>query len=79
MENWKIGKEVHFERGQTLMDEKICLVSHYYHGDKRGTSQHDVKMIRYKNGALSISDRNDEGWIYLYPEQVKHLRRVLRS
>jgi hypothetical protein len=78
MENWKIGKEVHLERCQTHMDEKVCLVSHYYHGDKKGTSQHDIKMIRFKNGAFTMSDQN-EGWIFLYPEQVKHLRRVLRS
>jgi len=56
-------------------DKYIC---HYYKGDKQGYHENDV-TITVHDKAIYFSDESAEHFIYLYPEQVKHLKKLLRG
>jgi hypothetical protein len=36
-----------------------------------------ITMSEYSDGSMSFSDTHTEGWIYLYPDQVKELKKFL--
>ena len=62
------------------LDPQFCLASHYHAEDSRGYSDHTIVIRKGLDGHLSFSEPgSDGGFIYLYPEQVKHLRRVLKA
>src|SRR3990167_3219078 len=43
-----------------------------------GFNKNNVMAIRYSDGAISFSDYyNVEDFVYLYPQQIKHLKRIL--
>jgi len=43
-----------------------------------GFHENNVMAIRYSDGSLSFSDNDSvEDFIYLYPQQIKHLKKIL--
>jgi hypothetical protein len=52
----------------------------YYEGTEHGYNENDIVVSIKKDGAISFNDdRLDGGFIYLYPEQVKHLKNILND
>jgi len=76
--DWYIGKKCEWQPF-FAEDERIGGVSIYYDGDKKGYEKHRVKMERREDGAIILSEESSEFMVYLYPEQVKHLRKLLRN
>lgn len=61
-------------------DDKITYVSEYYNGKKDGGyEESEVHITKYKDGSISLSDYHRDGWVNLYPEQVKHLKKILKE
>lgn len=81
MEHWHKGKIVTLEKvkakKQLYEDSKAEYVSHRYEGDKHGFNETNITIYVGRSGSLSFAN-DGEGFIYLYPEQVKHLRKILR-
>ena len=49
-----------------------------YMGDVENKySDHDVNISRHADGAMSFSSDHAENFIYLYPQQIKHLKKIL--
>ena len=60
-------------------DPQISMRSKRFEGDyDTGWSENIIDMYKGLDGHISFSDRVGEGFIYLYPEQIKHLRTFLR-
>lgn len=82
---WHIGKKCEPKKIELMpslsgeMDEKARYESRYFHGTKSGYNEHNVEIATNKDGAIFFSNMDDDGFIYLYPEQVKHLRKILRD
>jgi hypothetical protein len=85
MNNWHIGKKCelvtekphHSFPGQ--VGEKARYKSRYFHGTKSGYNEYNIEIVTKKDGAIFFSNVDDDGFIYLYPEQVKHLKKILKS
>ena len=78
MNNWHKGKLSQAKSLSTKPDERIAIHSEYYEGTENGYQEHNLTMHVLKDGALTISDDAiDGGFVYLYPEQVKHLKKIL--
>ena len=60
--------------------DDIAFESHYHAEDMHGVEDHTVKIVRHRDGGMYIffSVGNGDGFVYLYPEQVKHLKRILK-
>ena len=78
MEHWHKGKIVEFEKQKPLKDERKRFLSHRYKGTDEGYSENNVVMIKQKDGAICFSGDGDGAFVYLYPEQVRHLREFLK-
>jgi hypothetical protein len=79
MEHWHVGKKARLltiANKESPKDVKRKYVSEYYDGTERGYSSNDIKIIVKNDGAVYFSG-DSEGFIYLYPEQVKHLKKIL--
>jgi hypothetical protein len=48
-----------------------------YEGTANGHSSHDVLCTLHADGAMHFSEAGGEGFIYLYPDQVEHLKKFL--
>jgi len=62
----------------THKDSKSEFISSRYEGTDSGYSESEIKICVGENGSISFSGDGDGQFIYLYPEQVKHLRKILR-
>lgn len=51
----------------------------YYNGTNGGYHEAHIALTVHLDGAINFSEENGEGFIYLYPEQVAHLRRLLNE
>jgi hypothetical protein len=77
--DWRLGIFLSLSCDKNNKGEKEYL-SERFEGTKSGTNQHDVKITQCKDGAIYFSEQGGgDGFIYLYPEQVKHLRTILRK
>ena len=68
------NKGIYSNRGtKTPLDEFIL---HYRCDNIRGGyNENKIKAIRYSDGALSVA--SEESFVYLYPQQIKHLKKIL--
>ncbi len=83
MEHWHVGKMARLlaiAKKDTENDKNVKrkYVSEYYDGTEDGYSSHDIKITIKNDGAIYFSKENSEDFIYLYPEQVKHLKKILK-
>ena len=60
-------------------DDQTDYLSEWYKGDEQGTQENNIMFTTHKDGSMFISDVDREGITYLYPEQVAHLRDILRN
>lgn len=82
MITWHIGKKVEVvditekEKSREFQDDlKKAVIIEYYNGTEQGYEEHNVDVRIHDNSAVSFS--TDEGFIYLYPEQVVELKKLL--
>jgi hypothetical protein len=75
--DWITGKTVRRVNLGFRDDERKACASYYYLGTKTGYMEHRVEFRRGKDGSLSLYHEND-GFIYLYPEQVRQLKDFLK-
>jgi len=40
-------------------------------------SDHDIDVSRYSDGAVSLSTNYAEDFIYIYADQIRHLKKIL--
>ena len=61
--------------------EMVAEITYRDDGELGGYFECNVEVTREKNGGLSISgtDLGDERFVYLYPSQVKFLKRFLSA
>jgi hypothetical protein len=45
--------------------------------DYRSYEANNIRMYVNKDGSLCLSDYNSEGFIFLYPDQLEHLKKAL--
>lgn len=79
--DWPIGTKSEYIKKQSFDKDKVKLIcSSYYKGTKRGYHENDIGMDLYKDGAVLLWNQSmsSDKSIYLYPEQVQHLRKFLR-
>jgi len=77
MNHWHIGKIVELKKEDIKDKDEIFYIIKYYHGDTAGYHSNDIRIRISKNKGISLSEINGEGFIFLYPEQVKHLIKIL--
>ena len=65
-------KEVSLAKEPSLRKEKTIILP-----NKKWLN--DVNLILYPNGEIAFSTDGAENWIYLYPNQVKKLRKILKD
>lgn len=77
-DNWKVGVVWSFTKKKKRDDDisKECE-SKLYIGTEKGYSNHDLMFVKKKDGAIFFSESDGDGFIYLYPQQVKHLKQFL--
>jgi hypothetical protein len=51
----------------------------YYEGDERGYHENNIYVEVGADGHISLYDYNSEGSIYLYPEQVDELLKIIKK
>ncbi len=82
MEHWHKGKIVTLDeikkKNFTHRDSKAEFISSRYEGTDSGYSESEIKICVGENDSISFSGNGDGQFIYLYPEQVKHIRTILR-
>jgi hypothetical protein len=79
---WHKGKVITFEKAKKHIhdDSLIEGILKYYAGDEKGYEDHDIRISIGRDGSLSLSDYDvDSGFIYLYPEQVELLKKLLKD
>lgn len=59
-------------------DGSVRFISKRHCETKRGYSDNDVEFMINNDGSISLAADKCEHFIYLYPEQVKHLKKVLK-
>jgi hypothetical protein len=81
MLQWFIGKILKLERvpveEHVHKDSAAEFKSYRYHGDEKGYEDTTVEINFYNDGAVSFSEEGTDKFIYLYSEQVKHLKIIL--
>jgi hypothetical protein len=83
MEHWHVGKKIRLltiakKDIASDRDVKRKYVSEYYNGTEGGYFSHDIEISVKDDGAIWFSEEDGTGFIYLYPEQAKHLKKILR-
>jgi hypothetical protein len=79
MIDWVIGKKVQLNCEKNN-DGETEYTSVRYEGTTHGFGEHNLTIVLCKGGALSIRETdNVERIVYFYPEQVKHLRKILAT
>ena len=80
MITWHVGKKVEVVQIKNPPPDvliEICVSR--YEGTKSGYTQYDISMSLKRDGAVTLSDQSIDGaFIYLYPEQVKELKKLLK-
>ena len=59
--------------------DRNIFVSHRREETDNGYSENTIYLTKLENGSLYFTDDDSENFIYLYPEQIKHLRKVLNT
>lgn len=80
MRHWHKGTVVEFIKHKKHHDKDVKKAGtiSYYKGDADGYHENDMHFNLYKDGSISFSDENiGESFIYLYPEQVIILKKLL--
>jgi hypothetical protein len=72
MNTWHVGKKTEL----TETDGKF--LSEYYVGDEHGFYRNTVDILTDSDGGISLTDSSYGDNIYLYPEQVEHLKQILK-
>jgi hypothetical protein len=80
MNHWHKGKMVTLDKVEKHIheDSKLEFKSKRYEGDENGYSENSIHISLGKDRSICFAGDNDGAFIYLYPEQVKHLRKILR-
>lgn len=47
----------------------------YRNSTNGGYNENDIAVARYSDGSLSVA--NGESFVYLYSQQIKHLKKIL--
>ena len=50
----------------------------YQRSDEHGKTGYDINVKLEENGEMSFWGGYDETWLFLYPEQVKNLEKLLK-
>ena len=78
MITWYIGTKAELSIAEKT-DDKIDYLSEWYRGDDSGTQENEVLITTYKDGSILILEKRNYESVHLYPEQVEHLREILRN
>ena len=78
MITWHMGIKSHLNV-EKKTDDQTDYLSEWYKGDEQGTENNNIIVTVHKSGSIFIADVDREEGAYLYPEQVEHLREILRN
>lgn len=78
MITWHIGTKSELSVDKKT-DDKIDYRSKWYRGDEHGTQENETIITAHKDGSVSMFELDRDGYVFLYPEQVEHLREILRN
>lgn len=78
MITWHIGKKIEKQTIPAKDNEEEVILSSYYEGTERGHNLHQIEMSTGKDGSLIFYDSGSDDYVYLYPEQVEHLKELLK-
>lgn len=81
MNQWHKGKLIGLSRSeikdQVHKGSKAEFISYRYSGNDRGYGETSIRISLGKDRSISFSDELGDGFVYLHPEQAKHLKRIL--
>lgn len=85
MITWHIGKKIEVkeitnEHRKYHKDTKCAFLIEYFNGTEQGYEEHSTEVGFYDDDSISLG-RDDGGgsFIYLYPEEVKELKKLLEA
>jgi hypothetical protein len=79
MVKYHIGKIVEEKPIATRGDDKYRSVIEYWNGTTSGYEENETEVAVGVDGSVSLSNNNEEGFIYLQPEQAQILKRILNE
>lgn len=79
MITWHIGKKIEKQIIPARDGEKEVILSSYYEGTEHGHDLHQIEMSINSDGSLVFYNYESGDHIYLYPEQIEHLKELLNS
>ena len=74
---WHKGKIVKEIKQKTEENDIVDVVLKYYNGDNSGYTDHDIEVSIGKDGSVHFCGDPEYEQVYLYPEQVKLLFKIL--
>jgi len=75
--DWYLGYK---DTLKEINEEKCkCFKSYFYQGDLNGYGDNKIEILLYEDGAMAFSSDGEEHFIYLYPKQINHLKKVLKK
>ena len=83
MDHWYKGKIVELtpipKEKHRRKDSVLEYNSYWYKGDEKGTHDHGIDIYIGPDGHIFFSEETGDSHLYLYPEQVEHLRTILKE
>lgn len=64
---------------ELIIEKDSSLITYFKPTDKGGYFQSDLIVQHLSDGAISIRSKDGSEFIYVYPEQVPHLKRILEA
>lgn len=65
-----------------MTDEKIKsrtkLTTNTRHRNFERADEYTIELLEYNDGSIAFSEPDDEGFIFLYPEQIEQLKKILK-
>lgn len=82
MITWHIGKktevkEITSEHRKYHKDTKCAFLIEYFNGTEQGYEEHSTEVGFYNDDSVLFV--RDDSFIYLYPEEVKELKKLLEA
>lgn len=76
-EHWHKGRIAKIEKRELDKGDGLGYLLMFYEGDRNGYHSSDISVTFHKDGAIHFCGDPEHEQVYLYPSQVKFLRKLL--
>jgi hypothetical protein len=78
MGNWVVGVRHKLTKKLETLTNHVYF-SDFYKGHIGGNVRNQLEITFFTDKAMSFNDMNGSAFVVLYPEQVEHLKQVLKE